>query len=187
MRIIYAILTIFTLIGCGVPAGQPGSKPVLDLRNTSWVSPGRTVDLTQQISVSSGSHQLIVQARLQLTDTEIRLVALDMLGRRAMDLRWGVDGFDSNTADWLPDLVQPESVLADLVLIYWPLDKLQPLLRGAQISTAPDARLIHRDIGPDIRIDYDFTPGVSYVGSVTFRDPMRHLTVEIQSAEATNE
>lgn len=187
MRIIYAILVMFTLVACDIPAGQSGSKPILDLRSTNWVSPDRTADLSQQISIRSGPYKLIVQARLQLTDTEIRLVALDMLGRRAMDVRWGVDGFDSNTADWLPDLVQPEDVLADLVLIYWPLDKLQPLLSEAHISTVANARLIHREIGADIRIDYGFDRSAGSAGSVTLKDPMRRLTVKIQSTEASNE
>jgi len=61
-------------------------------------------------------------ARISAQPGQVRIAVLDDLGRRAMTIDWTLDGLNIVKADWVPDALDPERLLGDIVMTYWPDD-----------------------------------------------------------------
>src|SRR5690606_18298349 len=70
------------------------------------------------------------QARISLERDHARIVMIDDLGRRAIDIDWTTDALSVQTADWLPETLDAKRMLADIVMVYWPLDVVRDALPG---------------------------------------------------------
>jgi len=42
------------------------------------------------------------------------------MGRRAVTITWTGQNVSAETAPWVPETLRPGSMLADIILIYWP-------------------------------------------------------------------
>ncbi|MBO9509246.1 DUF3261 domain-containing protein [Thalassospira sp. A3_1] len=95
-----------------------------------------TIDVTQQVTASwknTSSNETetgTFQARLSLEHDHVRIVMIDDLGRRAIDIDWSTDALSVQTADWLPKTLDAGRMLADIVMVYWPLDVVRDALPG---------------------------------------------------------
>ncbi len=94
------------------------------------------IDVTQQVTASwknADSNETetgTFQARLSLERDHVRIVMIDDLGRRAIDIDWSTDALSVQTADWLPATLDARRMLADIVMVYWPLDVVRDALPG---------------------------------------------------------
>lgn len=92
------------------------------------------IDVTQQVTAGwkNGSSTEIgtFQARLSLERDHVRIVMIDDLGRRAIDIDWTPDALSVQTADWLPATLDAKRMLADIIMVYWPLDVVRDALPG---------------------------------------------------------
>ncbi|WP_404420655.1 DUF3261 domain-containing protein [Thalassospira australica] len=94
------------------------------------------IDVTQQVTAnwqtanSSETGTGTFQARLSLERDHARIVMIDDLGRRAIDIDWTPDALSVQTADWLPATLDAKRMLADIVMVYWPLDIVRDALPG---------------------------------------------------------
>lgn len=97
---------------------------------------GRNVEWLQKITIHHGDDTFAFEGRISVTPERFHLVGLDGLGRRAMEVTWERNGTVVATrADWLPPQVKPGSMLADIVLLYWPRDVLRQ--SGSPLAPSP--------------------------------------------------
>ncbi|MFC4233706.1 DUF3261 domain-containing protein [Thalassospira xianhensis] len=92
------------------------------------------IDVTQQVTAGwkngSSTETGTFQARLSLERDHVRIVMIDDLGRRAIDIDWTTDALSVQTADWLPATLDAKRMLADIIMVYWPLDVVRDALPG---------------------------------------------------------
>ncbi|WP_417823049.1 DUF3261 domain-containing protein [Thalassospira lucentensis] len=61
-------------------------------------------------------------AQISAKTGTVKIAVIDDLGRRAITIDWTTDALQITTADWVPDALNPERLLADIVMTYWPTD-----------------------------------------------------------------
>lgn len=110
------------------------------------------IDVTQQVTASwknTSSNETetgTFQARLSLERDHVRIVMIDDLGRRAIDIDWTTDALSVQTADWLPATLDARRMLADIIIVYWPLDVVRDALPGSMsIRETMGERMLRMD------------------------------------------
>ncbi|MDP2698557.1 DUF3261 domain-containing protein [Thalassospira sp.] len=156
--VILTILLSLGLAACGTPADlsrlsmpdlsmpalfSGGVKQTVMLDdNAEFTLPGNpwagddNLDISQQIQARwAKDEQGTFQARIALAPGAVKIVMIDDLGRRAIDIDWDADALTIQTADWLPETFDARRLLADIVMVYWPLDALKKALPGSMSVT----------------------------------------------------
>lgn len=146
---------------------------------------GRSVDAVQMIVMRRDGRSFAFEARLSITPERFLLVGIDNLGRRGITIQWSAEGLSTDVAPWVPDAVRPGSVLADLVLVYWPESVVRQSLAGSgmQLVEAADARSISDDRGPVLSATYGFDLRQRWVGALRYRNHAWGYEVEVLSQE----
>ncbi len=167
-------------------------SPTLSTDNQPFFAPGRVLDLPapgdlgrnvewlQQITVHHGDDTFAFEGRISVTPERFHLVGLDGLGRRAMEITWERNGkVVAMRADWLPPQVKPGSMLADIVLLYWPRDILRQTLKpsGAALQDIGQTRIV--SVGVDEILHIDNLGG----RRVRYRNEAWGYTIDIQTIE----
>jgi hypothetical protein len=100
----------------------------------------------QTIHVERGDQIGDVQGLLELSALQLVMVLTQPLGPRLATIAWTADGIDIERAPGAPAAaVQPEDVLADLVLAFWPEAAVRENLRdGLALVVQSDRRLVMR-------------------------------------------
>lgn len=143
---------------------------------------GREVDWLQRITVHHGSDVFAFEGRISVTPERFQLVGLDSLGRRAMTVTWDNSGKVAATrADWLPEQVRPGSMLADIVILYWPREVVRRALApaGATLQEVGASRTV--SIGTDEILKSEDKGD----GRVTYRNSAWGYTIDVQTVEVT--
>ncbi len=98
----------------------------IELPENPWVT-AQGLEATQQVTAQwrpkngePGTATFL--ARISAQPGQVRIAVLDDLGRRAMTIDWTLDGLNIVKADWVPDALDPERLLGDIVMTYWPDD-----------------------------------------------------------------
>jgi hypothetical protein len=135
--------TWLTLGVVTAPPAQP-ERGVLRLPATPGY-PG-AVAAFQTIHVVRGDQTGDVQALVELSAPQLVMVLTQPLGPRLATIAWTADGIDIERAPGAPAAaVQPEDVLADLVLAFWPEAAVRENLRdGLALVVQSDRRLVMR-------------------------------------------
>ncbi|WP_339859515.1 DUF3261 domain-containing protein [Thalassospira alkalitolerans] len=122
---------------------DPGSE--FTLPDEPWDS-DETIDVTQQVRANwkdgTETGQGIFQARITIERDHARIIMLDDLGRRAIDIDWTVDALSVQSADWLPASLDAKRLLADIIMVYWPKDVLE--------GSLPDNMSVNQTMGERI-------------------------------------
>jgi hypothetical protein len=150
-------LVVALHLGCAAQARAPTSKAQLDdvpmLRLTP-ASFGKTVSLTQHLSIEAGNKREQLEAYLEIDATSVKLAAL-ALGQTAARLLWDGKSMETSRAAWLPSEVQPELVLNDLQLALWPAEAIRAALpSGWMLDVTPTSRQLKR--GEAVVVDITF-------------------------------
>jgi hypothetical protein len=101
----------------------------------------------QTIHVVRGDQTGDVHALLELSAPQLVMVLTQPLGPRLATIAWTADGIDIDRAPGPPATaaLQPEDVLADLVLAFWPEAAVRENLRdGLALVVQSDRRLVMR-------------------------------------------
>ena len=156
--------TLFLLLsGCAAPAGMEGrDHATLFAPNRSLTLPspadlGRSVQAMQLITVQRDGESYVFEGQISITPERFLLVGTDPMGRRAMTLTWTEAGVTTETASWMPSVLRPDSMLADIVMIYWPEDVVRKAIAPAGAELVSDAwsRTVHIDGRDVLHVDYD--------------------------------
>jgi hypothetical protein len=155
MRRLLPVLLL--LAACAAPPSEDGAVAIA--KGISLVLPtpgdlGHSVEAVQMVTARRGGDVHVFEARLSVDPQRLLLVGTDSLGRRAMTVTWSEGRVTTERADWLPDTLRPENVLADIVLLYWPEAVVGRAVRGAATTQAGS----QRRIGEAIAVAWDGDP-----------------------------
>ena len=145
MRFFLSLLAVmFLLSACAssqLRYARINSELLYSLPQNPWNGPQQSAH--QQVTLTFADKTILLQALVQLSDRDVRILLLDPAGRRALELQWRVDSLVVHKADWLPGNVEGEDILARLVWAFWPVEVAQQgLPETAQITETVDGRVI---------------------------------------------
>lgn len=146
----------------------------------------RSVRASQLVTLRRGDQAFTFQGHIEAGPARFTLVGLDMLGRRAMTIRWTDDALSAEAAPWLPDGFDVRNMLADIVVIYWPEAVVRQTLRdaGGVLDVGPHRRVVTFDDREVVRIDYTPSAAAPWSGKTHYVNSAWGYAVEIQSVEA---
>jgi len=109
-----------------------------------------TIDVVQQVEATWNNQAqpgtATFQGRINIQPDRARIVLIDDLGRRAVEIDWTAEEIIIQNANWLPQDFDTKRLIADIVMTYWPLDAVEDAL--------PDNMSVHEGFGErTIRLD----------------------------------
>jgi hypothetical protein len=182
-------LLLTTLAGCTAP--EPPASSVQIAPGASFCLPGakelgRSIEAAQMVRANYRGRDIGFEGQLSVTPERLLLACIDLLGRPGMTVRWEKPRVSAQVADWFPASLRPENMLADIMLIYWPLASLRHGLAGSGIAVTDDAnrRVVLNRQQPVIKIDYrsrDPWNGTAVYTSVLWGYTLEVLSVEVRA------
>ena len=133
------------LAGCGSRVNRAIEPSRWPLLAPDSISP-RSV--AQVVRAQYGTNSLTLMGALEITKSELTLVAVTSYGQRAYTIRYDGRRVSAERAAFVPDSIDSERLLADLQLAYWPLAVLEPAWRVAGLKVSepvPGTRQLWRD------------------------------------------
>lgn len=172
--------------GGAIDARVPMIAPdkVLDLPRPADL--GRRVEAAQLITASRDGQTFVFEGRLSVTPERLLLVGVDSLGRRAMTVAWTESGLEVETAPWLPPALRPGSMLADIVVLYWPEAAVRQALAptGGTLTADGGRRVVRIGEKEVLRAEHDWAEGAPWNGTLRYANLAWGYEIEVQSAEA---
>lgn len=100
-------------------------------------------------------------------------------------MQWSEAGLSSEVAPWVPSALRPGSVLADLILLYWPEPAVRHALAdsGMTFVGSPGERSISGEEGLILEASYGFDLRQRWTGFLNYRNHAWGYQVEILSKE----
>lgn len=206
MRLGLPLAAAFALAGCSfmlspeallasseAPAGPSSTQvsEVLLAPSHKLVLPqpaayGSRIKVRQLVTIEFAGNDMTLEVVLSIQPSAFNLVAVDMLGRRALTLNWDGTRLVSEKASFLPDSVRPESLLADLIAVYWPAPAVQKALAatGAKVQDDGHHRVIADGDAELLTADYAWTAKSRLVGTMKYANLSWGYTVSVKSLEA---
>jgi hypothetical protein len=157
----------------------PGHKLVLPLPATY----GSRIKVRQLVTIEFAGNSMSLEVVLNIQPSAFNLVAVDPLGRRALTLNWDGTKLVSEKASFLPDSVRPDSLLADLIAVYWPAPVVQRALAatGAKVEDNGHRRIITAGGAELLTADYAWTAKSGLVGTMKYANLSWGYTVSVKS------
>jgi hypothetical protein len=138
-------LLLLALAGCASQPSQPAAEAARPLLPPDTL--GREVVVNQVVRASIGTRHLTFNCVVTVKQGAMTVIGLNATGLRLFTVRYDGAGVQTEKARDVPPLFEPEQLLADLQLVFWPLAALQPRLQqaGWQVSEpAPGTRRLQR-------------------------------------------
>ncbi|AUG53601.1 DUF3261 domain-containing protein [Thalassospira marina] len=109
-----------------------------------WPLDANRVDVMQKVYATwQNGRSADFQARIGLEPGHVRIVMLDQMGRRAMQVNWSRTELTFQRADWMPAGFDPARMLADIMMVYWPTEMVRDALpANMMLVSNPDNREI---------------------------------------------
>jgi hypothetical protein len=151
----------------------------IPLKNTASMS------VAQKLTITFGDQSMSFDVQMQITPDVVDLVALDTLGRRALTIRASDDQIVSTAAPWVPELVRPADILADVAIVYASAESIAPALSacGASLTTTPQGRAISYNDENVIEVTYD--RGQGWQRSARLANVSLGFQIDIKSVQLT--
>jgi hypothetical protein len=145
---------------------------------------GRRILAVQLITAKRGGQTFVFEGHLNVRSDRVTFIGLDSLGRRAVTIAWNGRDVSAEVAPWLPPALRPGSLLADLVVIYWPERSVRAALPpGGELLQEPHSRTI-RLAGRDVlHAEYGWRPGGRLDGILRYSNFAWDYQIEVQSSE----
>jgi hypothetical protein len=153
-----AVAAVFGLAGCAgtAPTRDPAARPL--------VSPVAVGDraVSQVVRASVGARDLTLNCVVTVKEGAMTVVGLNAVGVRLFTVRYDGSMVGAERAPGVPASLEPERLLADLQLVYWPLESLRPRLeeQGWQLSE-PDASTRRLRQGERLVAEVHYEPGAT--------------------------
>jgi len=145
---------------------------------------GRSILATQLITMRGYGQTFVLEVNLSVTPERVTLVGLDGMGRRAITITWIDQNVSAETAPWVPETLRPGSILADIILIYWPEATVRGALPvGGELLQEARGRTIRVNGKDVLRVDYGWAAGARWDGSLRYSNFAWGYEVEVQSSE----
>jgi len=172
--------------GDGADARAPLLAPGEPLALPRPADLGRRVEAAQLITATRDGQTFVFEGRLSITPERFLLAGVDSLGRRAMTVTWTDAGLEVETAPWLPPALRPGSMLADIVVLYWPEAAVRSALAPAGGTLAADAhrRTVRIDGKEVLRAEHSWAEGTPWTGTMRYANLAWGYEIEVQSTEA---
>ena len=146
---------------------------------------GRTVEAAQLLSARYDGQTFLFDGRISITPERLVLVGVDGMGRRAMTATWDGRSLGIESASWLPASVRPGSMLADIVVLYWPEAAVSKALASAGCKLLVTAKSREVRCGNDtvLTAQYDWPAGGKWNGTLRYSNLAWRYEIEAQSKE----
>jgi Protein of unknown function (DUF3261) len=145
---------------------------------------GRSAVATQLITASGYGQTFVLEVNLSVTPERVTLVGLDGIGRRAITIAWTDQNVTAEVAPWVPETLRPGSMLADIIVIYWPEAAVRRALpAGGELIQEPRGRTIRIDGNDVLRVDYGWAAGARWNGTLRYSNLAWGYEIEVQSSE----
>jgi hypothetical protein len=186
-RVAVGIGLVLLLAGCASRPQLANDEALIAPRTTFAVPPPGADAVPKTVAQSIVAHyhdqSFTFDAQIQIAPQEFDLVALDGLGRRALTVHWTAGKMDYQAAPWLPPLMRPADILADIAIVYGSeQDIAQSIARsGATLTTTPRARTIAKGNHDLIVVDYG--DGEGWSRSAKLRNLAFGYEIDIRSTE----
>ena len=180
--------------GCSNPAvpisgAQHGHVMVAPGTTLSLPSPAtlqRPVEAQQLIVAHYAGRTFAFQTVISVTPSRVLVVGTDMMGRRALTIPWPGAAMTIEAAAWVPSEMRPANMIADIMLLHWPLAVLRTRLTppAAELLVPhPRQRVVMLDGRPMIRAYHVAGAPGSWSGRWTYRNLGWGYKLDIQSVE----
>ena len=181
--------TVLALDACAtpppkLPRGQVAVAPGLALTMPSAASLNRRIEVSQLVVAQYGSRNLAFEGRVSASHDHFDLLCIDPLGRQAIRIHWTASGIVSDKAQWVPEDLHPDNMLADIVMLYWPEAVVAQALApsGGVLKAETGVRSIRLHGTEIIRAEFQPLPGGDpWNGKVRYRNLPWDYTLDIQS------
>jgi hypothetical protein len=181
-----ACLAIASLTGCATSQHDEVTfvAPGLPFRMPSPGDLGYSVRVAQLIVARYGGETYVFEAELSTAPDALTLVCLDSFGRRALTITSQGDRITTDAAPWLPSAIRAQNILADIALIYWPLDAVRRGFEGTSASIMGEGRrrIITVDEREIISIEYGPADGQRWPSSAIYRNKGFGYELTLRSA-----
>ncbi len=146
---------------------------------------GRRILATQLITLRGYGQTFVLEVNLSVTKERVTLVGLDGMGRRAVTITWTGQSVSAETAPWVPETLRPGSMLADIILIYWPEAAVRRALPdGGALLQEAHGRTIQVNGKDVLRVDYGSAAGAApWNGTLHYSNLAWGYEVDVQSSE----
>ncbi len=146
---------------------------------------GRRILATQLITLRGYGQTFVLEVNLSVTKERVTLVGLDGMGRRAVTITWTGQNVPAETAPWVPETLRPGSMLADIILIYWPEAAVRRALPdGGALLQEAHGRTIQVNGKDVLRVDYGSAAGAApWNGTLHYSNLAWGYEVDVQSSE----
>jgi hypothetical protein len=134
MRLIISALILFFLGACALLPSKYLASPVfpgLDSGTMPWVEPEREVEAIQLLTGHGAGEKFTFQVRISVTKERMLLVGINPFGQRVMTITWDENGISSEHSDSLKLPIIPEKIISNILLAYWPKERLLVLLNDS--------------------------------------------------------
>lgn len=189
--LLFGLMQLFA--GCaalpGLAASEDGNAPLIAPgRQITLPRPadlGRAIEVTQLITAKLGGNGFTFEARLSINADRLMLVTLDPTGRRALTIRWDGRKMAVERAPWLPADVRPGNLLADIVVLYFPVPAVRQALAaaGCELAISGRTRAVRCDEADVLRAEYGGRP--PWAAKLTYSHLAWGYDIEVQSAEVS--
>jgi hypothetical protein len=188
----FSLWPMLLLAGCtGLPPlggtndpNAPMIGPGLRLNLPRPADLGRSILATQLITVRAYGQTFVMEVNISVTPDRATLVGLDPLGRRAMTLTWNEQNVSAEIAPWVPEAVRPGSMLADIIVIYWPEAAVRKALPpGGEVFQEARGRTIRVNGQDVLRVEHSWAAGARWNGTLRYSNRAWGYEIEVQSSE----
>lgn len=179
-------LLLASLAGCTAPEAPAGSVQIAP--GASFWLPGagelgRSIEAAQMVRANYRGRDIGFEGQMSVTPKRLLLACVDLLGRPGMTVRWERPRVSAQVADWFPASLRPENMLADIMLIYWPLASVRRGLTGSLLAVADEANRRVVLNGQQTVIQIDYRSDDPWNGTAVYTSVLWGYTLEIQSVE----
>lgn len=125
-----SVLLALMLCGCATTPAQNTGLPPSSMPLLSAESLGQPHSARQLVRAAFADHEASMQCLVDITPTRMSVIALNAMGLRLFSVSIEDGKTTVERSPGMPEQIQPERILGDIQLAYWPLVKLQQSLRG---------------------------------------------------------
>lgn len=145
--------------------------------------------VTQKVKATHSGKEYQMLAIIELKESALTMVGMSAFGVQLFSLvnSNGVMTFD--TSPLILEDIEPDYMLADFLLCYWPIDVLREKLGGTSLFVQESwrdkkKRVFYRDSIPIIEISYEHEN--PWQGRVIYHHKERHYKITIDTLEYEN-
>jgi hypothetical protein len=178
-----------TLVGCMHASAKPPETliaPGLGFAVPAARELGRSVEAVQLVTARYRDQTYVFEAHISVSPEGLSFIGLDPFGRRALSIRSSDAGTSAEAAPELPRALNPQNILADIAIVYWPAAAVRRGLAGSQAALQDDraVRSITIEGREIVHIAYATDRIAAWNGLTRYRNIALGYELDIQSKAA---